>query len=203
MSSYIHTYSGRKFTYSDPRDILVEDIAHQLSNIARFAGATSKHYSVAQHSGLVADIVRDYLGGDTETVYAALFHDSHEMAMSDIPTPFQIWMRDEICGGVDYLEMAKIALDDRIMPAVGACWPLNESDKQIIKQADRMALVLEASQLFDNSAYSSWGSEYARRYGLPAIDLRIEPMVQSDAKADFMKRYHYLWQELHPKSLAI
>jgi len=50
---WIETYSGRRIYFYDltpyPDSISLEDIAHSLSMIARFAGHTKEHYSVGKH----------------------------------------------------------------------------------------------------------------------------------------------------------
>jgi hypothetical protein len=52
----MQTFTGRLYWPIDPRpeEVCIEDIAHHLSNICRFGGATTCHYSVAQHSYLVS-----------------------------------------------------------------------------------------------------------------------------------------------------
>jgi hypothetical protein len=51
MRDYIRTFSGIKFPILEPQKecLSIVDIAHHLSNICRFTGATKFHYSVAQH----------------------------------------------------------------------------------------------------------------------------------------------------------
>jgi hypothetical protein len=61
----------------------VEDIAVSLGRICRFAGHCKRWWSVLQHCFVVADLV--------EQPYKkiALLHDSSEILISDIPTPFK------------------------------------------------------------------------------------------------------------------
>ena len=74
----------------EPKDILLTDIAHNLSHQGRFSGATSRFYSVAEHSLRVAE----YLDGndydpDPETVRLGLLHDASEAYLQDIPSPLK------------------------------------------------------------------------------------------------------------------
>lgn len=186
---FIHTASGGSFYYGRKfADITITDIAHQLSNIARFCGATKHHYSVAQHGVLVAYIL-DSAGYGVDTQLYGLHHDDHEAFMSDTPTPFQHWLRDEVCHGVDYLAMAKNKLDDQIMPRVGVAWPPSEASERAIDWADKLAFVTEAAQLFKDTPI--WLQEWTERAGNP-IDLILAQLVPSEAETLYLKLHNYL-----------
>lgn len=82
----IRTFTGR---YVNPlalraRDIEIRDIAHHLSLICRYTGACPRHYSVAQHSVLVAHRLHGY--GRTMQL-AGLLHDAAEAYFNDIASP--------------------------------------------------------------------------------------------------------------------
>ncbi|MFO1187218.1 MAG: hypothetical protein U1E87_07055, partial [Alphaproteobacteria bacterium] len=73
--------SGRRLDLLDPSpvDIEIEDIAHGLARVARWNGQTQgpHAFSVAQHSLLVADIVRRLKRNlDARFELAALLHDA-------------------------------------------------------------------------------------------------------------------------------
>ena len=78
------TASGRlvDLAHPDPDSICVEDIAHHLSHLCRYAGATRDFYSVAQHSVLVSrhPAVQGY---EPE----ALLHDAAEAYTGDLTVP--------------------------------------------------------------------------------------------------------------------
>ena len=73
------TATGHRFFLNDPRpeDIHIEDIAHALANICRFGGHSRTFYSVAEHSILVAEILRQD-SQPRHVIFAGLMHDAAE-----------------------------------------------------------------------------------------------------------------------------
>jgi hypothetical protein len=75
---FIQVYPARKFYPFDPRpeEVFIESIAHHLSNICRYSGAGERHFSVAEHSTLIAR----YLAARhaPEVALAGLLHDAPE-----------------------------------------------------------------------------------------------------------------------------
>jgi hypothetical protein len=135
LPNTIETISGGSFDYTKPQ-IRVDDVAHGLSNVCRFGGHTSRYYSVAEHSVLVASIVAL---SAPEHALAALWHDAHEAYMGDLPTPLKALV------GSAYLDIA-----DGIDAAVCAFLGLEGSHPlrhPVIKVADELALVYEAAML--------------------------------------------------------
>lgn len=82
---YIVSYSGVRVYPLDPRptEIFLEDIATGLSNECRYGGHVVPHFSVAQHSVLVAMHVPHRLRRE------ALMHDATEAYLKDIPRPIK------------------------------------------------------------------------------------------------------------------
>lgn len=83
--TWILTHSGVKFDLINPRpeDVNIEDIAWALSNICRFAGHTSRFYSVAEHSVYMSRVV------PPDMANYALFHDAAEAYTGDIIRPMK------------------------------------------------------------------------------------------------------------------
>lgn len=88
MRDYITTYSKIHFHVidPDPEDVLIEDIAHALSMVARANGHFPEFFSVAQHSIQCAReaIARHYV---PELSMACLLHDASEAYLSDVTRP--------------------------------------------------------------------------------------------------------------------
>jgi len=87
---WIHTWGGGRFYYLDPKveEVTIEDIAHALSLQCRFNGHTTEHYSVAEHSVLVADMVFSQTK-DPKIALAGLLHDAAETYIGDVVSPLK------------------------------------------------------------------------------------------------------------------
>lgn len=88
--TWLLTSTGRVFDLVAPdwqQVDLLNDVAEQLAQIARFSGAVrAGPYSVAQHSAVGADCVfRDTC--DREAAGAFLLHDAHEYVLTDKTSP--------------------------------------------------------------------------------------------------------------------
>lgn len=146
------TFSGRDYlpTQMVPADVHIEDVAHALSLICRFGGHTKVHYSVAQHSLLVARILEEQ-GAPVEAQLAGLLHDAHEAYIGDIPTPIKsalgaTWrdLEADVATAVRQALDVTIAFHD---------W------EDLIKHVDRVALATERRDLmhFDANRNLPWG----------------------------------------------
>ena len=87
--AWIMTQSGRMFFFEhpDPRSIVIEDIAHALSQICRFTGHVRCHYSVAEHSIRVSNMAELKYG--REFAKEGLLHDAAEAYVSDLNGPLK------------------------------------------------------------------------------------------------------------------
>ena len=89
--SWILTNSAQAFDLLNPQSdrVTPTDLAHALSNVCRFNGHCAWHYSVAQHSLLVAYIIEQE-GGTPEEQLAGLLHDGPEAYISDLTRPLKL-----------------------------------------------------------------------------------------------------------------
>jgi hypothetical protein len=95
--TWMLTHTGQAFDLGRPKpsQVCIEDVAHHLSLINRFTGATSRPYSVAEHSLLVVEILeRDGGVRDAMCLRAALLHDAHEAIVGDVATPVKEFLGD-------------------------------------------------------------------------------------------------------------
>lgn len=175
---FLQTRSGHAFYPKEGKitTIVIDDIAHALSNICRFNGHCRNFYSVAEHSVLVSKIVRLMWPDDFDAIWAGLLHDATEAYVGDVTTPLKVTMpkfmelEDKI--GHDIAKTFKIKWDKRTVERV--------------KTADMIALSTEAHELFPD--VSQWGS--IKSYEpIPALLEPRFPMDSVSAKAIFTREF--------------
>jgi len=161
----ILTYSGIYFDpiAPDPSLIRIEDIAHALSNTARFNGHTHTFYSVAEHCCWVSDWV------PVEHRLTALMHDATEAYISDITRPIKPAL-------IGYKE-----IEERLWQAIAARFNLPQELPECVHHADRILLATERRDLM-NEQILPW----PRIEGIAPIPTVIKPMRQTTAKAVFL-----------------
>lgn len=178
MTTFIRTYSGKKFDYKNikPSSIEIEDIAHSLSQLCRFTGHTKWFYPVAQHSVLVYKIARKLYPEDKKVQYLALMHEATEAYINDLCTPVK-YLDDDT--GLKYRE-----LEDRICEQVSKKYNITKDPTAhaMVKHCDRIALDIEGVQLIrgweplyvdDDRALSEFLAEFPCRWSTPRIEKQI------------------------------
>ncbi len=85
----IRMFSGRYVNPLELRasDVCIEDIAHHLSLCCRYTGACPYHYSVAQHSLYVSQLMEEKYSGSKMMALAGLLHDAAETYLNDMASP--------------------------------------------------------------------------------------------------------------------
>ena len=169
---WISTHSGLPFWPSDPQpaDVRIEDIAHALSQLCRFAGHTKSFYSVGQHSVLVSLIC------DPQDALWGLLHDASEAYLCDLARPVK---HTEALAGYR-------ALEERVQAAVAQKFGLPLEMPRSVKEADQALLRLEQRDLMTMPA--GWSS------AAPGIwqFQRLVPMGPFEAKQRFLWRFDEL-----------
>lgn len=112
----------------------ISDIAFHLGAICRWGGTTRKHYSVAEHSVMLA---RHFLQlGDHEAARWALLHDAAEAYLGDVVRPLK-----------PALEPYLVA-ERRLEQVIWQKYDLHGDLPAVVKAADSAILGDERDQLF-------------------------------------------------------
>lgn len=171
---WILTASGRRFNLDEPRaeDVDPLDLAHALSNLCRFGGHVREHYSVAQHSVLVSEIVgRPFR-------LAGLLHDAGEAYVGDV------------VGMLARRLPAFRVVETRILDVVAERFglPRWQLDAPEVKHADAVALLTERKSLLPPSPHP-WAEDLSH-----ARPMRHEvvPLSPLEARTKFLQRLHDL-----------
>jgi hypothetical protein len=163
----IRTYTGK---YVDPfnmaaEDIDIRDIAHHLSLINRYTGATPLAYSVAQHSVAVS---RHFI--DPELRLAGLLHDAGEYVLNDIASPVK--RHPAMAAYVEAL--------DRLDALVFRVFGLNLNLMKTVKPFDDMEFTYEVATF--------WGTIDLKRRIRPLPAQAAEQLFLSEFKAIMQSR---------------
>lgn len=168
MQPIVTTRSGKHVNLLEPAEdsIDVNDIAHALSNQARFNGHTHDFYSVAQHSVMVSRLV------PTEHALTALLHDAAEAYVGDMVTPLKHMMPafQEVEDGLFAVIARKFGID-RELPAA-------------VVHADRVMLATEQRDMLVN--FDDWGLPTPMRS-------KLRPWAQGVAKRMFLEKFWALY----------
>lgn len=166
--TWIQTHSGHRFDFLNPDNVCIEDVAHALSHLCRFAGHTSEFYSVAEHSALVSLIV------PREFALQGLLHDAAEAYVIDLPKPLK-----------DMLP-AYSEIETKVWQQVARTFDIPEQLDESVKQADLAMLMAERERFFGRPP-EKWVSEEVK----PA-DVRPMGLLPSAAKNLFLFRFKQL-----------
>jgi 5'-deoxynucleotidase YfbR-like HD superfamily hydrolase len=168
---WIQTYSGLRFDYSNIKGnrIVIEDIAHSLSNIARFTGHTD-FYSVAQHSIYVSQNV------PPEDALWGLLHDASEAYAGDVNKPLKNKLGDS------YRD-----IEGKIHRLVAKTFKLKGSIPMSVHLADLRLLLTEKRDLFRDQI--PWDGYV----GLEPFAFKIKPWSPKVAKKKFLEKFKYLY----------
>lgn len=169
----ILTYSGVYFDFEHPEKsvISIEDIAHGLSNVCRFAGQCKHFYSVAQHSIYVSQMMPT-----KELALVGLLHDATEAYIGDVTAPLKQLMPEY-----------KV-IERRVHNAIFERFGLDPKMPPIIKQVDLRMLATEQQQLMPPH-----DDEWQLIAGIEPYSMKIERWyTQDSAYSAFINRFEEL-----------
>ena len=179
--NYLQTHAGINFYPLDPRkeEVYILDIAHALSLQCRFNGFCNEFYSIAQHSILCAEYLKQKYN-DSALAFAGLLHDAAEAYCCDIPKPLKPFLTgyEEIEMRVHEVIMEKYVIDYTLTDY--KFWTK-------IKEADNVMLATESRDLMSCNAYERWGKNLAA-----ALPDPIVPQSWQDAEKSFMETFERL-----------
>ncbi|SFP49822.1 hypothetical protein SAMN03159489_01053 [Pseudomonas sp. NFPP07] len=153
--TWLLTASGRQFDLLNPTAAMVTpyDIAHALAHLCRFNGHTRQHYSVAQHSLLVADLCPE------KHQLAALLHDATEAYIGNMVRPLKQVMPQ-------YRQV-----EETIWQAICDRFNLEPGLPDCVLRADMVLLATERRDLMPAHPEDEWKC----LEGIPAMPKRITP----------------------------
>lgn len=181
VGDWIQLNSGKRFFPLDPRpeDIDINDIAHALSNLARFTGHGDRFYSVGEHSIHCARIARRLGLTPLQQLFVAL-HDSSEHIVNDIARPLKQYMHD-------YKQV-----EDNIMSVIweglGLPQP-TKHDYHLVKLIDNTMLVHEIHQLMKRTDFT---------LDVETVDIHVDlsrGYKAGESKYDFLITFYDLMDE--------
>lgn len=173
LTEGISLFSGTMFDYNAPEksNVTIDDIAHALSHVCRFAGHVRHFYSVAQHAVNASYLV------PAEHAYAALMHDTAEAFTNDLPTPLKI--------AFPVFKELEVRIETAMAEKFGFEFPLHDT----IKYADLQMLLLEKEEL--KGDFSNWavlnGVERPNNKMISMLE-----MSSTEAKRRFLHRFEEL-----------
>lgn len=161
----VNLYSGGQIDFDNMSNshFTIVDIARGLSNCARYAGQTDDHYSVAQHSVLLAEKL------PPKYRLQGLLHDAPEFVLGDP------------CRDVKQMLPDYKVLETRLHSAICRKFRINPDFPGIIKQYDTIICADETDYFFPQRQICP---PTAKRLGV-----KIEPMQPREAFQMFMDAF--------------
>ncbi|XXF10170.1 phosphohydrolase [Pseudomonas sp. D2-3] len=184
--TWILTNQGIRFELLNPTAEMIHpaDIAHSLARLCRFNGHTSQHYSVAEHSYRVHELV------EPEHQLHALLHDATEAYIGDMTRPLKLAMRgyaqdmavDNVYGQVER----------RIWLAICERFDLEPELPDQVKEVDMYLLAVERRDLMPGHP-DAW--DCIQGIELPAW--HIKPWSAEEARDRYFRRLMSLLSTTH------
>lgn len=174
---WIESFTGRRVKPLEPDAgvIDIRDIAHHLSNQCRYSGAVRVHYSVAEHSVRVCELLERQGASRTVRLWG-LLHDASEAYLVDLPSPVKH------APAMGFYRMAEEAWMLRVCERFGL--PYDEPPQ--VRTADGILLATEARDLMPFNPEHWIGLTEAP---LPET---IKPWHQTSAEREFLAAFEEL-----------
>lgn len=177
ITNSILTYTGQYVSLTDPRPetISIIDIAHALSQLARFGGHTRGFYSVAQHCVLVSHLM------PSKYRLQGLLHDAAEAYFGDMVQPLKYLTCNAAYRDHESLMQA------RIYDRFGLGMHQDDECREGIREADLIMLATERRDLMAPEA-----TKWPILEGIEPRVSTIRPLLPMAAESAFLKRFKEL-----------
>lgn len=182
----IHTYTGKRYNVlnPDPRQVDIIDIAHHLSNLNRFTGATLYPYSIAQHAVLCSQEVWRFVPHIDKHLldfieFCTLHHDDPEAYVNDLSRPLKYSQ-----GMSGYRD-----LEDENWKAIAVALDIPYNLPPYVKLVDDAMCCTEGNRLLHDPKPEHW--DFA-----PKLPIILERWSPETARARYLARHDYLAKSL-------
>lgn len=172
----------------DPDIVFIDDIAHNLARIARFAGCSDTYG--AEHA-LIVESVLTTQGYQPLTRLHGIMHDAHEAYLGDVPKPLKY--KPEFTFFRKASDVAQVVIEG----ALGIPTP-TEDEALIVKHADELSLLIEARRGLPSRGECWRITTQDLVEKADEFALRITPKGTNHAslEAEFLHRYTWLRREV-------
>jgi hypothetical protein len=190
--TWILTNSARPFDLLNPRaeNVITTDLAHALSLVCRFNGHCAHHYSVAQHSLLVAYIIEKE-GGTPEEQLAGLLHDGTEAYISDLTRPLKLLL-------IEAARQRQIAWLDLVgqVSAQSHAVSLDAAATRILTTAERegVSLLLDTYHEIEQRIWLAIAERFHLAPELPECVKRADMVALATEKRDLLPEHPAPWE---------
>lgn len=118
---FMITHSGRRvdLPHIQPGQVHIHDVAHHLSRLPRFVGATRMPWNVAAHSLHVCSLAMQS-GAGPAVALGALLHDAHEFLINDISSVIKLLIREDSPDGYGPLKRLEDKLQRQTLAQLDA-----------------------------------------------------------------------------------
>lgn len=183
-AAWMQTASGKAWNLIAPKssDVHWPDVAHHLSQINRFNGATKVPYSVAEHCCHAHDVAAK-ANMAPRVKLLALLHDAHEAFVGDHTTPLQVAL-DMVSDGAGSKALKALkARTDAVLFERAGLSGLTPEEVRYVKTVDITLLMQERDTLLGQPP-RPWGDLESV---LPA-DVRLPCWTSAVARWEWLQR---------------
>jgi len=217
------THSGGGFVPSEKmaHDFTLEDIAHHLSMVNRWGGATTRYYSVLDHCLIMYKLLD--IDSPVHLRLGVLLHDAHEFILHDIPSTWKnVGIADFGRVYKDLIDYVQDRIERRL--GVGDCPSSYKRLGKDVGYYDKLMLFVEAECFLTLKAQKEFELVYAdwiRQYNGDVDQLLIKKGKRITRRHMLVKRFignwflrrrfilcvkqeiKYQWPKMHPLKIEI